>query len=216
MKQIQYFWNWFQDNEHAIVSAYFLDNNAKEVFSHLERNLGYISKKIKFLIKEQEKPEKFKIIFTSEGCRKVFAKLIALEEQAPDLKFFYAQAFIKPSQKLEKIKLGEGAVFVFRNYKLNVSTLQFALLDFNVTTKELKIAIYTTHFNSLKKFEDFHETVSFILMEIVGEINYKNHIKDFELKPRLPDQIGLLDIIELQEYIDYLYKINSRNQARFI
>ena len=47
-------------------------------------------------------------------------------------------------------------------------------------------------------------------MEIIGEINYRKHIKYFELEQIPINQMGLLNLIELPVYIDYLYKINGR------
>jgi len=40
--------------------------------------------------------DKYFIIFTYNGYRKLFTKIIALENQAPALEHFTAQAFIKP------------------------------------------------------------------------------------------------------------------------
>ena len=216
MKQIQNFWNWFQDNEQEIKNAFLLHINTKEVFFHLSRNLDYVSKRIGFLIKEQEKSEKILIIFTGAGYRKLFAKLIALEEQAPDLKIFKAQAFIKPTLEQDKTKQGLDEPYIFENYELKISQLQFALIDYNIATKKLKLAIFIPHFSVLKNFEDLHENISYLLMETIGEINYRKHIKHFELEQQHKHQIGLLDLIELQEYIDYLYKISARQKPRFI
>ena len=50
-------------------------------------------------------------------------------------------------------------------------------------------------------------------MDVIGEIAYRKHIKkiEFAQKPITPN--GLLDLIELPDYIDYLYKINARNNS---
>ena len=97
MKQISKFCCWFQDNEEAIKNALLLGINTKEVFYHLNRNYSYISKRIGFLIISPSKgQDKYTIIFTADGYRKLFPKIIALEEQAPQLQNFIPQAFIKP------------------------------------------------------------------------------------------------------------------------
>ena len=131
MKQVNRFWTWFQDNEQALKNAFFLGINSEEVLFHFTRNLNYVSKRIGFVIKTQtqnKEDDRYLIIFTAGGYRKLFPKLIALEEQAPPLELFRPQAFIKTMQ----------------------------------------------------------------------------------------NQIGLLDLIELQDYIDYLYQINSRKRKRSI
>lgn len=217
MKQIDKFWKWFQDNEQTIKNALLLGINTEEVFFHFTRNLNYVSKRIGFMIKApQTDCGKYLIIFTGEGYRKLFPKLIALEEQAPKLELFTPQAFIKPMQNREKIKQGEDNPIYCENYILKISEMQFSLLDFNIATKQLKIAIYIRNYNEINTFEQLYEDIKWLIMEIIGEINYRKHIKYFEIlqMPQNPD--GLLDVIELQDYIDYLYKINSRKKPRVI
>ena len=45
---------------------------------------------------------------------------------------------------------------------------------------------------------------------------HKKHIKKIEFFDLPEATIGLLSIIELPDYIDYLYKINSRQKTRVI
>ena len=211
MKQITKFWSWFQDNEEAIKNAFLLSINTEEVFFHLTRNLNYVSKRIGLMIKApNSNSDKCLIIFTGEGYRKLFPKLIALEEQAPRLELFYTQAFIKPMEKVQQIILGKDSPYTFENYKIKISDLQMLLLDYNIGTKQLKIKIFIKNYNEIKHFEELQTDIKFILMEIIGEINYRKHIKYFELEQIPINQMGLLNLIELPVYIDYLYKINGR------
>lgn len=214
MKQIQKFWSWFQDNEQALKNAFFFSINSEEVLFHFTRNLNYVSKRIGYVIKTQNKEnDKYLIIFTSDGYRKLFPKLVALEEQAPKLELFRAQAFIKPIQNREEIKSGQDAPILCQNYTLKISELQFSLLEFNVATKQLKLTIYLPNYNEIDAIEQLYDDIKWLLMEIIGEINYRRHIKYFELNQMPQNPNGLLDLIELQEYIDYLYKINSRKKT---
>jgi hypothetical protein len=217
MKQITKFWSWFQDNEDAIKNALLLGINTKEVFHHLKRNLNYVSKRIGFMIKApNSNNNKCLIIFTGEGYRKLFPKLIALEEQAPRLELFYAQAFIKPMEKVQQIILGKDNPYTFENYKIKISDLQMLLLDYNIGTKQLKIKIFIKNYNEIKHFEELQTDIKFMLMEIIGEINYRKHIKKIEFFDLPEATNGLLSLIELPDYIDYLYKINSRQKTRVI
>ena len=207
MKQIDKFWSWFQDNEQALQNAFFLGINSEEVFYHFTRNLNYVSKRIGYIIKTQNKEnDKYLITFTGAGYRKLFPKLIALEEQAPKLELFRAQAFIKPMQNTEEIKLGQDAPILCQNYTLKISELQFSLLEFNV-------AVYIINYDEIHQFEQLYDDIKWLIMEVIGEINYRKHIKHFELKPFPQNQNGLMDLIDLQEYIDYLYKISSRKKS---
>lgn len=217
MKQIKSFWNWFQDNEETIKNALLLGINAKEVFTHLNRNFGYISKRMGFLVYAPEKNfEKYTIIFTANGCSKLFPKLVALEEQAPELKYFIPLAFIKPMQEVAKFKEGTDLPRLFQNYEFKISQLQFALEHYNIETKHLKIKIYLPTFDEIKQFHELETDIKHIVMEIIGEIAFRKHIKNIQLDQLQPTQKGLLNLIELPHYIDYLYKINSRVKPRII
>jgi hypothetical protein len=214
MKQIKSFWNWFQDNEEIIQNALLLGINAEEVFMHLNRNYGYISKRIGFLIYAPEKNyDKYTIIFTADGYNKLFPKLIALEEQAPKLKYFNPQAFIKPMLEVSKYKEGKDLPRLFNNYEFKISQLQFALENYNIETKHLKIKIYLPAFDEIKQFLELETDIKYIVMEIIGEIAFRKHIKNIQLDQLQPTQKGLLNLIELPHYIDYLYKINSRGKT---
>lgn len=217
MKQITNFWTWFQDNEEAIKNAFLLGINTKEVFTHLLRNYHYISKRIGFLIYAPDKDSaKCKIVFTAEGYSKLFPKIIALEDQAPKLKYFIPQAFIKPMQKVSIVKEGTDFTHRYKNYEFKVSELQIALIDYNITTKQLKIKVYIPNYNKIKHFQEVESDIKYIVMEIIGEIAYRKHIKKMELEQLLATQTGLLNLIELPHYIDYLYKINATNRTRII
>lgn len=156
------------------------------------------------------------IIFTGEGYSKLFSKIIALEERAPQLELFSPQAFIKPMQDVQKIKLGKDNPYTYQNYNVKISKLQLLLLDYNIATKQLKIKIFIPNYNEIKHFESLHSDIMFLVMEIIGEINFRKHIKHFELEQLPKNPNGLLNLIELPEYIDYLYKINARGSRTII
>jgi hypothetical protein len=50
-------------------------------------------------------------------------------------------------------------------------------------------------------------------MEVIGEIAFRKHIKTIEFLDLPQANIVFLSLIELPEYIDYLYKINSRGKT---
>lgn len=214
MNSITNFWNWFQDNEEAIKNAFLLGINTEEVLANLYRNYKYISKRIGFLIiGPGQEQEKCTIIFTAAGYRKLFPKIIELENTAPKLEYFIPQAFIKPIKDLEKYRQGKDNPYTFENFKIQISQLQFALVDYNTTTKQLKIKLYIPNYNQIKHFEELTMELEFIVMDVIGEIAYRKHIKkiEFAQKPTAPN--GLLNLIELPDYIDYLYKINTRTNS---
>jgi len=76
-----------------------------------------------------------------------------------------------------------------------------------------KIIIFIPHFNGIKEIENLEKEIEFIVMQIMGEIAYRKHLKQFSLKQTPTSNLGLLNLSELPEYIEYLYKINSRGKT---
>lgn len=217
MKQITKFWNWFQDNEEAIKNAISLGIKTAEVFHHLKRNYSYISKRIDFLIiSPSENQDKYTIIFTADGYRKLFPKIIALEDQAPQLQYFIPQAFIKPIQNKTPYWQGTDKPYIFKKYKLKISQLYMTLADYNITTKQLKINLYVPAYDNIKDFDEVEIDLKYLVMDVIGEIAFRKHIKNIDFL-ELPEATnGLLSLIELPDYINYLYKINSRQKTRVV
>ena len=224
MKQISKFWSWFQDNEEAIKNALLFGFKTKELvivrrndeaIFHFKRNLNYISKRIGFLIISPSKnQDKYTIIFTAEGYRKLFPKLIALEDQAPQLQYFIAQAFIKPIQDKTPYLTGNDEPYIFKKYKIKISQLQIALADYNITAKQLKINLYIPAYDRIKDCDEIENNLKYLVMEVIGEIAFRKHIKRIEFLEVPEATNGLLSLIELPDFIDYLYKINSRQKTR--
>lgn len=215
MKQIKTFWNWFQKNEEAIKNALLLGINTNDVFSQLEKKFKYISKRIGYMITEPTpNQEKYTIVFTAAGHRKLFSKLTALEEQVPNLKYFTAQAFIKPIADATPYKEGTDLPCIYGNCVIKISEIQLTLLDYNSDSKQLKIKLYLTNYHDIIDNEDLEANIDFIIMQIIGEIAFRKHIKQIVLAPMPQPSSGLLSLIELPDYIDYLYKINSRKKTR--
>lgn len=90
------------------------------------------------------------------------------------------------------------------------------LVDYNNACKKLKIDLCLPDYNELKQYEDLESTMEYIIMQIIGEIAFHKHIKEIQLNQMPFDDNGLLNLIELLDFIDYLYKINSRKKTRLI
>jgi hypothetical protein len=217
IKQITNFWNWFQKNEKEIIKAFLLGINIEEVVSQMLKKLDYVSKRIGFVIKPPKKfKDNFIIIFTGSGYHKLFAKMIALENQAPTLKHFTAQAFIKPLEDTTTYKDGTDEPCVCKNFEIKISELQMALLDYNIATKQIKIDLYLPDYNKLKKYDHLESSVDYIIMQVIGEIAFRKHIKEIHIHQMPLKAIGLLPLIELPDFIAYLYKINSSRKTRIV
>ena len=215
MKKITTFWNYFQKNEQEILNAILLGINTEEVLSQITKKLDYVSRRIGYVIKAPKTiNDKFIIIFTGNGNRKLFPKIRTLENQTPTLQHFIAQAFIKPLEDTTKYKNGSDEPVICKNYEIKISEIQIALLDYNIATKHIKINLYLPDYNELKQYEDLKSNIDWIVMQIVGEIAFHKHIKEIQLHQMPLEPIGLLSLIELPDFIAYLYQINSRKKTR--
>jgi hypothetical protein len=217
MKKITTFWNYFHKNEQEITNAILLGINTEEVLSQISKKLDYVSRRIGYEIKSPKtSSDKFIIIFTGNGYRKLFAKIIALENQAPALEYFTAQAFIKPLEDVTKYKNGTDEPRNCGNYEIKISELQMALLDYNIETQQIKINVYLPYYNELKHFENLKDNIDWIVMQIIGEIAFRKRISEIHLHQMPLEPVGLLPLIDLPDFIAYLYKINSSRKTRQI
>lgn len=76
---------------------------------------------------------------------------MALEDQAPQLQHFIPQAFIKPIQDKTLYLTGKDEPYIFKKYKIKISQLYMALVDYNITTKQLKINLYIPSYDRIKE-----------------------------------------------------------------
>ena len=119
-------------------------------------------------------------------------------------------------QTVSDIKEGTDLACKYKNYEFKISEIQITLVDYNITTKQLQIKLYIPNYNEIKHFKMLERDVKYLVMEVIGEIAFRKHIKNIEFL-ELPEAAnGLLSVIELPDYIDYLYKINSRQKTRLV
>jgi hypothetical protein len=199
------------------LNAILLGINTDKVFFELTKKLDYVSKRISFEIKATLTiNDKFMIIFTGGGYRKLFPKIIALEEQAPPLEHFMVQAFIKPVEDTTQYKNGSDEPVIYKNFEIKISDLQLALADYNIETKKLKIDLHLPDYNELKQYEDLESIIDYIVMQIIGEIAFRKHLREINLYQMPFEPVGLLPLFELPDFIDYLYNINSSRKTRIV
>lgn len=141
---------------------------------------------------------------------------MALENQVPILKHFTAQTFIKPLEDTEIYKDGTDDPCVCKNFEIKISEIQMALLDYNIAKKQIKIDLYLPDYNELKRYDDLESTIDYIVMQVIGEIAFRKHMREINLHQMPLEPKGLISLIELPDFIDYLYKINSRKKTRQI
>jgi hypothetical protein len=199
LKTIQNFWQWIENNETNIYNAMVLGLKTDEVMQHLERNLNYVSKRIGYIIVNEN--AELKLYLTAFGYKKLFTKLIALEETVPLLNQLKPIVFIKPIINKESYRNKQDDYYIFSEIKVKISDLYIQLEDFNTTSKKINITV----FHPYKERKGIHEAIETMIVFTIGEIAYKKHIKKIEIKPIPKKSKNLLQLIELEKHIAYLY-----------
>ncbi|MFD2907507.1 hypothetical protein ACFSX9_02045 [Flavobacterium ardleyense] len=166
---------------------------------YLHRNLNYVSKVIECILFFQN--EKVKLYLTALVCRKLLSKLIALENSIPNLKQISTSVFIKPIINKEPCLNKQDHYYVFNNLKVIISALYIQLDDCNTKNKKISITVFHPYKATLGLFTVIHT----IVILVIGEIAYKKNIKHIMFKPIPKKTNGLLQLIEIDEFIKYLY-----------
>lgn len=214
-KKITTFWNYVRKNEQEIFNGLLLGLNYDQVLEQFYKKMNSISKEMFFLIKIPENDqEKYTIIFCCRGYQKLFPKALALEEKVPQMEIFTAQAFVKPFKEVTKYKNGTDEPFEFDGCDIKISEMQMSLEDYDIAKKQLKINIYLPFYNEIKEFKNLENDINLIVLFILGEMAFYKHIRKINLCPMPLEPKGLLSLIELPDFIDYLYQINSRRKTR--
>ena len=208
IKTIQNFWTWFQQNEQAIYHAYKLGINSDEVIENLHRNLNYVSKRIVIYIYTQNNhPNKFCVLFSAHGYRKLFPKIIALGEKTPRLEYFTAQTFLKPLCAENKNQFSDKIIEM-------INSIFIKLEDYNTASKKIILTLYLPKNISNEDKLYSKKYVKSLLRFTLGEIIFKKHIKEVYFKPLPRNTNGLLSLSELPEFIEYLAKINYSRKLK--
>lgn len=212
IKNTKSFWNWFQKNEIEIFKALLNLDKYNSTLNQFKTRLAKISNKIGFIIKATDKSNtKFKIIFSAHGNRKRYHLVTHIADQAPELPNWIFQAFIQPSEIIEKFKQGLDEYFVFQDFSLKVSEVYFSILDYNTTKRKINIVVYINNYNYHFENEFLEEAIYIILEDVAAEKTTKNNITLVQLA-QLPNQPqNLIKLYELQTYID-LFNLGKRQK----
>jgi RNA recognition motif-containing protein len=198
IKTIQNFWRWIEDNELVIYNAIVLGVNTKEVIQHIKRNGNYVSKRIGFIVIGEEESVIF--IITAFGKSKLVPKLIALEDAQPALKHLTPVVLKKLITNKEPYLKKKDKYYVYSNCKIRISDLYLQLDDYNTITKKINITVFHPYTNA----KYLHTAIKTMIILVMGEMAFNKHIKKIEIKPILKNTNGLLQLIEIDELIDYI------------
>lgn len=209
IKTIQNFWKWFQDNEQALSFAITMGINEEEVMKNFDRNLNYISKRLTVVIMDgREDDNKLNLFFSALGDKKLFPKVAAIKEYVPLAKHFMIHSFIKPYSVENETFLNENTIKILKN-------AQIKLEDYNTANKKIILTLYLQKDN-YENSENLKVEAETLLLFTLGEVTYKRHISDFKVAIVPENGTGLLALSELQEFINYLTKINYNRKLKVL
>jgi hypothetical protein len=124
-----------------------------------------------------------------------------LDENAPKLSRVTPIIFMQPITNKERcLNKEDGFLSIFKQ-ELKISDLYLQLDNYNTTTKKIDITV----FHPYKDSEKMQNAILFIIMFVIGEIAFKKHLNEIEIKFTTIIPNGLLQLIELKKHITYLY-----------
>ena len=212
MRKINTFWNWFQDNNQTIKNLINeTPHNQKQICFWLNRHLGYYCKELDFMIvlpkKENQKAE---LIITANGNPEYFNQVIELINKAPVLKHWKFTAFIQPTENIEKIIEGLDDPYVFQEITIKTSEIKFLPLDYDEISKKLDLIIYLKKYNIHCCTKTWQQVIYIILQDLLGEKSLYQNINFVQLAKMPNNAEELIELNELQYYIDEVNKIKFR------
>ena len=139
LKKIKSFWRFWAANQSEIQEVLITQEPKREVISALLKKLNSISRRIGYKLETNKISGNTKITFMAHGYKVLFPKIIALAENFPVIPGFSVQAFIQPTEDLEKYEQGTDKPHVFSDFSLRISQMKFLILQYNTDYKKLKI-----------------------------------------------------------------------------
>jgi hypothetical protein len=204
MKKINTFWNWFQDNHHTfknIINE--TTENQKHFTFWINKNLNYYSRELDFIIVfPKNLTTKFEFIITANGNKNYFHELITLVENAPLLKSWKFTAFIQPTTEIDKMMRGLDEPYIFQDITLKISEIKFKPILYDENIKKVDIMIFLKNYNLLCDTKTLKQAIYVILQELLGEKVLSQKISLVQLAQMTNKEEDLIQLYELQWYLD--------------
>jgi hypothetical protein len=215
LKKIKSFWRYWAANKSKIQEVLKTQEDKEDIFLPLIKKLNSISRRIGYKLETHKISGKTKITFTAHGCKILFPKIIALAGNFPMIPAFSFQAFIQPTEDLEKYKQGTDHPLVFSDFTLKISEMKFLILQYNTDRKKLKIKVLLPNFRYHYDNPILYSIVIVLLEELVGELPYHKYIQLCNLE-QVPDNFQKgIPLYQLTEYINRL-KTTKTSSRRII
>ncbi|MBP2284801.1 hypothetical protein H4V97_003119 [Flavobacterium sp. CG_23.5] len=204
MKKINTFWNWFQDNHHAIKNIVNeTPKNQKHIAFWINKNLNYYCREIDFIIVfPKNLTSKSEFIITANGNLDYFNQVITLVDNAPQLKTWKFTAFIQPTAEVDKIIDGLDEPYIFEDLTLKISDLKFLTLNYDENTAKTDIIIFLKNYYIYCDSKTLPQAIFIIMQDLLGEKSLFQNINFVQLAQMPENDENLIHIYDLQYFID--------------
>ncbi len=208
MKNSTSFWSYFTTNQKTIANILNEpDSTYKKITTQLERKLKNYCHHLEYLLFfPKRKTGKPQIIITANGNPLYFSYVENLVSAAPKIKNWQIKAFLQPTAEIEKMKQGLDEPYVFCDVVLKSSELKFAPLNPNDQKKKLDIVVYLKDYTIYCDNSILLEAVFMILYDLLGEKSMVEDLNFVQLGQMPEEKNNLIELYELQEYIDQINK----------
>jgi hypothetical protein len=208
VRKINIFWNWFQDNNQTIKNLIQeTPINQKQICYWLNKQLDYYCKELDFMIvfpkKENQKTE---LIITANGNPSYFNQVIELINNAPVLRHWKFTAFIQPTENIDKIIESLDEPYIMQEITIKTNKIKFLPLNYNNKIKQLNIVIYLKNYKIHCNTKMLQQAIYIILQDLLGEKSVYQNINFVQLAQFQNSTEELIELYELQFYIDTINK----------
>ncbi len=204
MHAINYFWQWFTDNQKYFLNLLSLTSKLRRHYVFwLEWHLNYYSKGIGFIILfPKGAGKKAKLIITAKGNPDFFDKVESVVAAAPKFLNWEIIAFVQPYANIDEMADGLDKPFNFKGISLKASDIKFEPFEYE-GIKEMDIIFYLKYDTISEDYKDLMQIVYIIVESIVGEKLLHENINFVELA-KLPEVITdeMLELCDLKLYIE--------------
>lgn len=211
LKQITSFWKWFAENERQIFLEFIENDEELPYTNQLRVKFSKLSKRIEWICVGESETGKLKMVLSADGYRKLIPKINAIIENAPLVEYWEFKNLFQPNTNLESIKEGLDLGYKFFDFSLKTSDLYFTILEYNTVYKKMKIQVFLKNKERIFSSNHLDFAIELTLKELIGEMNLRRHISSVQKAPLPENKNKLIPLYKLQQYIDFLKRINKKN-----
>ena len=209
MKQINNFWNWFQDNNKLLNNFNDINNQDYDTALYwLGEFLEYYCPHLIYLIVQKSKAES-ELIISANSDSDYYGEVITLVDAAPKFCGWKITAFIQPCPELLDELDEENKPFIFPDIVLTTGDLLFIPWD-NDQNDKMILRIYCRQFTVGCKKKHWEKALQIYIQQLIGEINYGIHIAFVELARNYKNTKNSIYLYDLPFYIETI-----NNERRF-